>query len=44
VQSEVINATMKGLNVFVLMLTGGGKSLCCRITVLLKLGLTVIIS
>jgi hypothetical protein len=44
VQSEVIDAVMKGLDVFVLIPTGGRKSLCYQMTGPLKNGLREIIS
>jgi bloom syndrome protein len=44
VQSEAIDAAMKNLDTFVLMPTGGGKSLCYQLTGLMKGGLTVVIS
>eukprot|EP00736_Rhodelphis_marinus_P011278 Rmarinus@m.25060 len=43
-QREVINATLDHENVFVLMPTGGGKSLCYQLPTLLEKGLTVVIS
>jgi ATP-dependent DNA helicase Q1 len=43
-QIEVINATMSGRNVFVVMKTGGGKSLCYQLPAFLKDGLTLVLS
>ncbi|XP_071736867.1 ATP-dependent DNA helicase Q-like 4A [Rutidosis leptorrhynchoides] len=43
-QREVINATMSGNDVFVLMPTGGGKSLTYQLPALICPGLTLVIS
>jgi ATP-dependent DNA helicase RecQ len=43
-QREIIDAAMAGRDVFALLPTGGGKSLCFQLPALLRPGLTVVIS
>ncbi|XP_019093054.1 PREDICTED: ATP-dependent DNA helicase Q-like 4B isoform X2 [Camelina sativa] len=43
-QREIINATMSGCDVFVLMPTGGGKSLTYQLPALICAGVTLVIS
>ncbi|KAL2617245.1 hypothetical protein AAZV13_08G174800 [Glycine max] len=43
-QREIINASMSGCDVFVLMPTGGGKSLTYQLPALIRPGITLVIS
>ena len=43
-QREIIRATMEGRDVFALLPTGGGKSLCFQLPALIRPGLTVVVS
>jgi ATP-dependent DNA helicase RecQ len=43
-QQEIIRDTMAGNDVFALLPTGGGKSLCFQLPALLRPGLTVVVS
>ena len=43
-QAEIINDSLAGRDVFALLPTGGGKSLCFQLPALLRDGLTVVVS
>src|SRR5678815_3003250 len=43
-QAEIVRDALEGRDVFVLMPTGGGKSLCFQLPALLRDGLTIVVS
>ncbi len=43
-QEQIVRDALAGLDVFALMPTGGGKSLCFQLPALLRDGLTVVVS
>src|SRR6059036_1608460 len=43
-QEEIIRDALAGRDVFALMATGGGKSLCFQLTALMRDGLTIVVS
>ena len=43
-QRQIIEATLEGRDVFALLPTGGGKSLCFQLPALIRNGLTVVVS
>ena len=43
-QEEIVSAALAGADVFALLPTGGGKSLCFQLPALLRPGLTVVVS
>jgi ATP-dependent DNA helicase RecQ len=43
-QNEIISASLAGRDVFALLPTGGGKSLCFQLPALLRDGLTIVVS
>jgi ATP-dependent DNA helicase RecQ len=43
-QEEIVMAALRGADVFALLPTGGGKSLCFQLPALLRPGLTVVVS
>ena len=43
-QRAVVDAVLRGASAFVLMPTGGGKSLCYQLPAVLSAGVTVVVS
>ena len=43
-QKEIVTDALAGRDVFALMPTGGGKSLCFQLPALLREGLTIVVS
>src|SRR6201995_2451008 len=43
-QEEIVTDALAGLDVFALLPTGGGKSLCFQLPALLESGLTIVVS
>src|SRR3982074_336789 len=43
-QEEIVNDALDGRDVFALMPTGGGKSLCFQLPSLLREGMTIVVS
>lgn len=43
-QKEIVSAVMRGEDVFVVMPTGGGKSLCYQLPAILTQGVTIVVS
>jgi ATP-dependent DNA helicase RecQ len=43
-QEEIVEDALAGWDVFALMPTGGGKSLCFQLPALLRDGLTIVVS